>query len=84
MTKKARGKCCTVKPAYILTAGTGFCFVASRFFLMQILELNDPWDCESFPLKTGFIYVQFPFKIGLTVKVIFFKYVAFIEMVSGK
>jgi len=28
--------------------------------------------------------VRFPFKIGLTVNVIFFKYVAFIEMVYGK
>jgi hypothetical protein len=51
---------------------------------MQMLELNDPWDCESFPLKTGFLYVQVPFKIGLTVKMIFSKYVAFIEMVYGK
>lgn len=51
---------------------------------MQILELNDPSDCESFPLKAGFLYVQVPFKIGLTVKVIFSKYVAFIEMFYGK
>ena len=39
---------------------TGFFFsVADRFHLIQLLEVEDPRECKSFPVKTGFTSIQF-------------------------
>ena len=52
--------------------GPKFVYIASRFCLMQVLEVRicrtaDPRECKSFPLKTGSHYAQVPSKTGFIV-----------------
>ena len=60
---------CTVRPAYNVTARVRFFSVTGRFHLIQdvrILGTPDPRYCKSFPVRTGFRYVQVQFKTGFT------------------
>jgi len=41
--------------------------VAARLLLIQVLQFNDPEDCESFPLQAGFRSIQGPFKMSCNV-----------------
>lgn len=43
----------------------------TEIFLHCVLEVwivgnQGAWNCKSFPLKAGFLYVQVPFKTGFT------------------
>ena len=59
----------------LLTAvpqGTEIFSIADRFRFIQVREVlilgtAGPGDCKSFPLVTGFRYVQVPFKADFTV-----------------
>ena len=60
---------CTVRPAHNATARDRFLPITGRFRFIQevqILGTPDPWDCKSFPARTGFRYVQVQFKTGFT------------------
>jgi hypothetical protein len=36
-----------------------FFSVVDRFQLIELLEVEDPRECKSFPVKTGFTSIQF-------------------------
>jgi hypothetical protein len=56
-----------MKPAYNKTVRAELFSVAGRLLLIQVLEFNDPRDCESFPLQAEFRSIQVPCKMSCNV-----------------
>ena len=56
--------CCTVKPAYNVTAKDWFFSRCKEVSFRKSTWSLSPLNCKRFPLKLGFRYVRVPFKSG--------------------